>query len=234
MSDIIFSHSVPSFVAAPQDQEVTYGKTTLMTCVAFVGLSTQNAANIPTSLTWWDPYSRMLANNSDNSVTVYSRTTMQGGRVFIESILKMCNFSQSLEGQYACRVNNNNGNDLRAWNVSLHQDTFAPTFVAYPMPQSSRRLGFTVLMACAAYGYPPPIITFNRLGQPIDQADLDGPVNVRYSVQNYLGNVDIAMGVLEVCSFGYDDAVSYTCTATARNIGQMTSDSWSVSLIAGN
>lgn len=220
-------------MVAPIDQEVTFGKTTLMTCVAFVGLMTQNAANIPTSISWQNPSSQQLRNTSDNTVTIYTRTQMQNGRVFTESILKLCNFSSAFEGSYSCRVSNNNGNEMRSWNVSLHQATFAPSIVAFPVAQSSRRFGYSVLMACAAYGYPPPIFSFNQRGQPISQAELDGPYVVKNIVQNYAGGVSIAMGILEICSFDYDDAVSYTCTATARNVGQVTSGSWTVNVLAG-
>ena len=237
MSVLICNNSlfaVPSIVVAPQDQEVTFGTTTLMTCVAFVGLTTQNAANIPTTLSWWDPSLQRLANNTDNSVTIYSRTTTQGSRVFVESILKMCNFSHDLQGMYSCQVSNDNGDDGRAWNVSLHQEPFAPSLVAYPMSQSNRRFGFTVLMLCAAYGYPPPTITFSQSGQAISQEDLDrGRFRQRNSVQSYLGGVDISMGVLEICYFDYDDAVNYRCTATARNVGTVTSDPWIINVTAG-
>ena len=219
---------------APTDQDITFGKTTLMTCVAFIGLTTQNAASIPTSFSWWNPNSQQLANNSDNSVSIYTRTQTRSGRVFTESILKICNVSHALEGMYSCQVSNNNGIEMRSWNVSLPQQPFAPTIVAFPVPQSTRRLGFSVLMACAAYGYPPPVISFNQRGQPIDQADLDGPFRVKNSVQTYVGGVDVALGVLEVCAFDYDDIGTYTCTATARNVGQVTSGVWNVDVLPGN
>ena len=225
--------SVPTIVVAPMDQDVTFGKTTLMSCVAFVGLASQNAANIPTTITWWNPNSQQLVNNSDNSVTVYPRTQTQSGRVFVESILKICNVSHAYEGRYACQVSNNNGLETRYWNVSLPQQPFAPSIVAFPVRQSTRRFGFSVVMACAAYGYPPPVISFRQRGQPIDQADLDGSFRVKNSVQTYLGGVDVALGVLEICGFDYDDVGTYTCTATARNIGQVTSDAWNVDIMAG-
>lgn len=215
------------------DQDITFGKTTLMACVAFVGLTSQNAASIPTTISWWNPSSQQLVNDSDNSVTIYPRTQTRGGRVFAESILKICNVSHALEGRYACQVSNNNGLETRYWNVSIHQQPFAPSIVAIPVLQSTRRYGFSVLMACAAYGYPPPVISFTQRGQPIDQADLDGPVRVKNSVQTYLGGVDIALGVLEVCAFDYDDVGSYTCTATARNVGSVTSQSWNVDILPG-
>lgn len=215
------------------DQAITFGKTTLMACVAFVGLVSQNAASIPTAITWWNPSSQQLVNNSDNSVTVYPRSQTQGGRVFVESILKICNVSHALEGRYSCQVSNNNGLETRYWNVGLPQQPLAPSLVARPMNQTTRRFGFSVLMACAAYGYPPPVISFSQRGQPIDQADLDGPIRVKNSVQTYLGGVNVALGVLEICAFDYDDVGMYTCTATARNVGQVTSETWNVDILAG-
>ncbi len=215
------------------DQDITFGKTTLMACVAFVGLTSQNAASISTTISWWNPNSQQLDTNSDNSVTVYSRTQTRGRRVFAESILKICNVSHALEGRYACQVSNNNGLETRYWNVSIPQQPFAPSIVAFPVPQSTRRFGFTAVMACAAYGYPPPVISFSQRGQPIDQADLDGSFRVKNSVQTYLGGVDVALGVLEVCAFDYDDIGTYTCTATARNVGSVTSDSWNVDILPG-
>ena len=215
------------------DQAITFGKTTLMTCVAFVGLATQNAANIPTTISWWNPNSQQLVNNSDNSVTVYPRTQTRGSRVFAESILKICNVSHPYEGRYACQVSNNNGLETRYFNVSLPQQPFAPTIVAFPVLQSTRRFGFTAVMACAAYGYPPPVISFSQRGTPIDQAILDGAYAVKNSVQTYLGGIDVALGVLEICGFDYDDVGTYTCTATARNVGQATSDPWNVDILPG-
>ena len=104
----------------------------------------------------------------------------------------------------------------------------------FPISQSIRRFGYTVLMACAAYGYPPPIISFRQRGQPIDQAILDGAFKVNNRVQTYLGGVDVSLGVLEICGFDYDDVGTYTCTATARNIGQVTSSPWNVDVLAGD
>ena len=218
---------------APNDHELTFGKTTLMTCVAFFGLTAQNATTIPTFITWWSPSSQQLSNNSDNSVSVYTRTQIRDGRVFTESILKLCDFFQA-QGSYSCQVFNTFGDDTRSWNVSVHQDTFAPTIIAFPVAQSSRRYGFTVLMACAAYGYPPPIISFNQQDQPIDQADLDGSYQVDNSMETYLGGVVVALGVLKICAFDYDDAVNYSCVATARNVGYAESPSWNIGIIAGN
>ena len=226
--------TVPSIVVSPSDHEVTYGKTALMTCVGVIGLTTQNAASIVTSIDWMNPNGQSLTNNTDTSVSVYTRSLTQGGRVFMESILKICNFSHANEGMYSCQVSNTNGQESNSWNVSLHQQPFAPSIIAVPISQSTRRFGYTVLMACAAYGYPPPIISFRQRGQPIDQAILDGAFKVNNSVQTYLGGVDVSLGVLEICGFDYDDVGTYTCTATARNIGQVTSSPWTVDVLAGD
>ena len=204
-----------------------------MTCVGFVGLMSQNAATIPTTITWTGPMSQQLVNSTDNSVSVYTRSTTQGGRVFIESILKMCDVSPSDEGEYSCTVLNNFGTETRTWNATLHQSTFAPTIVAYPVQQSTRRFGYSVLMACAGYGYPPPTFTFTQRGQPISQVDLDGGYTITNNVVPYAGGVTLGVGVLEICGFDYDDIGNYTCTANARNIGMATSGAWTVSLIAG-
>ena len=93
-----------SVVVAPTDHKVTYGKTALMTCVGLIGLTTQNAAFIVTSINWMNPNGQSLTNSSDNSVSVYIRSLTQGGRVFMESILKICNFSHADEGSYSCQV----------------------------------------------------------------------------------------------------------------------------------
>ena len=53
-------------------------------------------------------------------------------------------------------------------------------------------------------------------------------------MQTYVGGVDVALGALEICRFDYDDIGIYTCTATARNIGQVTSDPWNVDMLPGN
>ena len=218
-------------MVAPTDQEATLGKTTLMTCVALVGLTSQNAGSIATSILWQNPRSQPLTNSS--AVTIYSRTQTRLGMVFVESILKICNFSNVHEGNYSCQVSNGNGQESNTWSVSLHQDPFAPSLVAIPFAQSSRRYGYSVVMECAAYGYPPPVISFTQGGVPIDQADLDGPHRVKNRVQSYVGGVDIAVGVLEICSFDYDDTGPYTCTASARNVGEVTSSQWSIDVVPG-
>ena len=205
-----------------------------MTCVAFVGLTIQDADNIPTSIIWLNPSSQKLANRTDDSVSVYTRTQIRGSRVFIESILKMCDFTFDLEGSYSCSVTNANGGETRSWNVSLHQETFEPTVIAFPVSQSSRRYGYSVLMACAAYGYPPPIISFNQRGQPINQAQLDGAYNVTNNVMTYANSVNVAVGILEICGFDYDDIGNYSCIATSRNVGQVSSPMWTVGITAGN
>ena len=203
-----------------------------MTCLAFVGLTAQGASEISTNISWWDPDLMELVNSTDdNSVSIFTRSQTRAGMVFIESILKICNFSTINEGMYSCLVSNIYGEEIRYWNATLHQEPFAHSFIAVPVAQSSRRYGFSVLMACATYGYPPPTITFNQRGQPISPSE---KYKVNTSIENFAGRSDITLTVLEICGFNYEDAGMYSCTAYSRLFGGITSSPWNIDVLAGN
>ena len=198
---------------------VDYGSTAYMACVAYIG--TESQSSIVTTMNWYDPHSRLLSNNSDGSTTVSTIRTTQRGQVFIKSVLKICNFTTDDFGSYNCRVTNFFGQDEKSWIVSIVQLPIAPQLLTSPTDLTTTA-GSTIYMICAAYGYPYPVITWRKDGQVVES---DGILNIDTRVKNYNG-INVSVSTIKICGVDVEQHGSYTCTATVRDIGEVTNNSW--------
>ena len=224
-------HTVPTIVSAPVSQDISYGVTTFMSCIAYVGNTAQNVDQLSTTLTWWGPNSQQLT-NSTTDVTVYTEsTTTQSGQVFIKSILQICSFEPANEGTYSCQVSNSNGQDSRMWNSTLPTQPLAPSLVAVPSNQSISE-GNSVIMTCAGYGYPYPTITWYRNGQPLG-SNLAGRVSITSNIVNYNGAL-VSESIMKICGAAEEDHGVYFCSASSIFGNAAVSSTWTVNVQPGN
>ena len=207
---------------------VDYGSTAYMACVAYIGTESQSNG-VVTQMAWSDPHLRPLFNNSDSSVTIATTTTVQNGQVFLKSILKICNFTTNDFGQYTCRVTNIYGQNEQSWIVSIVRLPIAPVMLTSPTDLTTT-MGKTIYMTCSAYGYPYPAITWRRDGQVVQS---DGIVTIDTRVKNYNGAL-VSVSTLKICGVDSDQHGSYTCTASIRDIGEVTSRAWRLTVPPGN
>lgn len=84
-------------------------------------------------------------------------------------------------------------------------------------------------MSCAAYGYPYPSITWTLNGQTVQS---DGILTIDTAVKNYNG-ANATVSTLKICGADSDYVGDYTCTATVRDIGVVTSTPWRLDVPAG-
>lgn len=173
-----------------------------MTCAAHVGTQSQNAASLTTMLTWMGP--------DINSSEVFTDTSTQSGRVFVRSILKICNFDEDDSGQYTCIVRNSNGMENRTWTVTFPEEPVLPQLAAVSQ-YDSVTYGHTIYMACAMYGYPQPEITWTRDNTVLDPVSTT--VNTTYVTIN---RVNFTQSYIRICNFQAANVGLYMCTATNR------------------
>lgn len=201
-----------------------------MTCAAHVGNTAQNVDQLATTVTWMGPGSEALT-NSTSGVTVYTdTTTSQQGHVVIRSIIQICGFTQALQGLYSCQVSNANGQDIKMWNNTLPRNPVAPTVVASPTTRTVNE-GNSVLMVCAGYGYPSPIVTWYRNGQPLDP-NSPGRVMITNRIANYNGAL-VAESNMKICGAGEEDHGSYYCSFSSAFGNAVNSNTWQVNVSPG-
>ena len=177
-----------------------------MTCAAYVGTVGQNAGTLTTTFTWLGPDSQAI---SDSSVfQTYTDTSTQSGRVFVRSVLKICNFVTQNAGQYTCRVQNANGNDNRTWTTTFPETPVLPQLAAISTYESVTS-GNSVYLACAMYGYPQPQISWTKDGAALDT--LSTTVTTTYYTAN---NLNITQSVVRVCGFQNANIGLYQCVGT--------------------
>ena len=184
-----------------------------MSCAAYVGTQNQNADSLTTSFTWYGPDSTAISDSAQ--VQVLTDTSIQSGRVFVRSILKICGFSQNDAGRYTCRVSNANGNENRTWTATFPQTPVTPQLAAISS-YDSVTFGNTVYMACAMYGYPQPQITWTK-----DNAALPASATVTTTYVS-VNNINITRSVVRICGFQSTSTGLYQCIGTnmlGNNIG---------------
>ena len=208
-------NSAPEIIAAPTSRMVNYANTIYMSCIAAIGRMNRSIDQLTTTFTWMDSSNRQLINSSDGSVSVYtSGTFVRSGLIFMTSVLKICNFTQSNTGQHTCMAMNSNGQGSASWNLTFLRSPIPPQFLVTPMPSSvSAATGRTVYMECAAYGFPFPQLTWTLNGQVIMPNATNYRVNYDTSIVNY-GGAQVSQSVLKICGVGEEDMGSYICTAT--------------------
>ena len=192
-----------------------------MSCTAYLGTVGQRANQLSSTLSWLGPNSQQLVNTSDSTISVYAEMVTQSGQVFMKSYLKICNFTGENSGQYSCAVSNANGRDNRTWVASLPYPVTAPQLVAIPSNQTVRENN-AVYMSCAFYGYPFPEITWYRNGQVIDPATTTSTLTVTTRIANYNG-AQVVQSDFKICFVGVEDSGIYTCRATTRDLGMVSS-----------
>ena len=219
-------NSVPEVVSSPASRDVDYGQTEFMTCIAYVGRVSSGASQLAeTTVSWWYSNNIQLTNSSDGSVTIYTDPSVRNGHMFMTSILKICNFTQSNVGQYSCRVTNTNGQGSASWNLTFPLDVTPPRFiVSPPTDQVFANYGRTIYLPCAAYGFPFPRITWSRYGEVIDPGNsMWNRFSIDTSVSDSSGAF-VTQSVLKICGVGEEDVGNYTCTASTRDFGSITTD----------
>ena len=174
-----------------------------MTCAAHVGTVNQNAGSITTTFTWLGPDAQPI-----DSSQVTTDISTQSGRVFVRSVMRVCNFDGDDAGQYTCRVSNANGNENRTWTVSFPQTPVTPQLAAISA-YDYVTYGNSVYMACAMYGYPQPQITWTRDNTALDT--ISTTVTTSYVAVN---GVNVTQSVVRVCGFQSANTGLYQCTAT--------------------
>ena len=86
-------------------------------------------------------------------------------------------------------------------------------------------------MTCAGYGYPYPIITWYRNGQPLD-VNLAGRVSITTNIVNYFG-APVSESVMKICGAAEEDHGVYFCTATSTYGTAAISSSWAINVQPG-
>lgn len=197
-----------------------------MTCVAYIGRLNSSVNQLQTIFSWWDRNNNQLVNSSDGMVSVFtSDYSVQDGRVFMTSILKICNFTERHTGQHTCRTMNSNGQGSASWDLSFLRSPIPPQFLVTPSPTPIKpAYSRTVYMECAAYGFPFPEITWTMNGEAINPNESFYRVNINTSVVNY-GGAQVTQSVLKICGVGEEDIGTYACIASTRDFGSITTNS---------
>ena len=202
----IFSlHLAPTIVVAPQNHQVEVGNTVFMSCAAYVGTQSQSADSLTTTFTWFGPDSTAISSSTE--MEVLTDTSIQSGRVFVRSILKICRFTQRNTGRYTCRVSNANGNENRTWTTIFPQTPSTPQLAAVS-GYDSVTLGKTVYFACAMYGYPQPQISWTK-----DGAALPPSATITTNVIT-INNLNVTQSVVRICGFQSANVGLYQCIGT--------------------
>ena len=209
--------AAPEIVVSPNSRMVNYAHTIYMSCVAVVGRMNRSVDQLTTTFSWTDSSNRQLANSTDGSVSIYtSDTFVRSGLVFLTSILKICNFSQSATGQHMCTVMNSNGQHSVSWNLTFLRSPTPPIFLVTPLTNLiTTATGRTVYLYCAAYGFPFPRITWTKDGLVIQPNDTMYRVNYDSSIVNY-GGAQVTQSILKICGAGEEDIGNYVCVATSN------------------
>jgi hypothetical protein len=204
---ITFSPSTiaPTIVVAPQNNQVEVGNTVFMSCAAYVGTQAQGADSIATTFMWLGPDSTAISSSTE--MEVLTDTSIQSGRVFVRSILKVCRFTQENAGRYTCRVSNANGVENRTW-TTIFPQTPSTLQLAAVSAYDSVTLGKTVYFACAMYGYPQPQISWTK-----DGAALPSSATVTTNVIT-INNLNVTQSVVRVCGFQGANIGLYQCLGT--------------------
>ena len=176
-----------------------------MPCAAYVGTQAQGADSLTTTFTWFGPDSTAISSSTE--MEVLTDTSIQSGRVFVRSILKICRFSQQNAGRYTCRVSNANGNENRTWTAIFPQTPSIPQLAAVSA-YDSVTLGKTVYFACAMYGYPQPQISWTK-----DNAALPSSATVITNTVT-INNLNVTRSVVRICGFQSANIGLYQCTGT--------------------
>ena len=197
-----------------------------MTCIAYIGRQNKSVDQLQTTFSWWDRNSNQLVNSSDGSVSVFtSDYSIQNGKVFMISILKICNFTERHTGRHTCRAMNSNGQGSANWELTFLHSPIPPQFLVTPLPTPIKPVySRTIYMECAAYGFPFPQITWTLNGEPINPNETFYRVNINTSIVNY-GGAQVTQSVLKICGVGEEDIGSYACIASTRDFGTITTTS---------
>ena len=176
-----------------------------MSCAAYVGTQSQGADSLTTTFTWFGPDSTAITSSTE--MEVLTDTSIQSGRVFVRSILKVCRFVQQNAGRYTCRVSNANGNENRTWTTIFPQTPLTPQLAAISA-YDGVNLGNTIYMACAMYGYPAPQITWTK-----DNTDLPATATVTTNTIT-INNLNVTTSVVRVCGIQSASLGLYQCIGT--------------------
>ena len=211
--------TAPEIIASPSSSQVNYANTIYMSCIAYIGRQNRSVDQLQTTFSWWDRNNNQLINSSDGSVSVFTDSFNRNGLVFMRSILKICNFTQSDTGQHTCRAMNSNGQGSASWDLSFLRSPLAPFFLVTPSSSPvTAAYGRTFYIECAAYGFPFPQITWTMNGQAINTSTTYNRIIVDTRVTNYLG-AQVSQSILKICGVGEEDIGSYVCTASTSVFG---------------
>ena len=222
---LISIYTAPEIIASPSSRMVNYGHAIYMSCIAYIGRMNKSVDQLATTFSWWDSSNRQLTNSSDGSVSVYTNSSVQNGLVFMSSVLKICNFTQSDTGEHTCTAMNTNGQGSASWNLTFLRSPLPPQFlVTPPMSTVTSEPGHTVYMDCAAYGFPTPWITWSLNGQVIYPNDTMYRVTYSTDIANY-GGAQVSQSLLKICGVGEEDIGNYSCTATTSKLASSVTSS---------
>ena len=201
-----------------------------MSCAAHYGNTAQNAQQLDNMLIWTGPNGQQLTNGT-TGVMVYTDTmTTSQGHVIVKSVIQICGFMDSLQGNYSCTASNVNGQDSRTWTNRLPRQPVAPSVVTSPTTQTVSE-GSSVFMSCSGYGYPYPRITWYRNNQPLD-SNLAGRVTITTRVANYMG-APVTESIMKICGAGEEDHGSYYCSFSSSFGNAVNTNTWQVNVNSG-
>ena len=94
----------------PTDTEVVAGLTALLTCVGY--------GNPPVGITW-RRFDAVLTNDTSPRITIYEQEIIEGGVIFVMSILQICSAEVADTGLASCTVDNGVANDTAEFQFTV-------------------------------------------------------------------------------------------------------------------
>ena len=92
--------TAPQLVVTPVDQDINYGDTVLMACVA---------TGFPEPVITWSRNGEVLDPSSSDLITIYTETVSEMGLNFTESILEICGVGVDDIGSFTCTATSDAG-----------------------------------------------------------------------------------------------------------------------------
>ena len=187
-------------VAPPDNVFVRAGETIMIVC-AGVGLDPELS---------WSRGGAIIANDTDDRVTIYEEFGMQGDNRYLQSILEICSAQESDEGLYECTLTSRSISTTVNFTLSVNS---TPASIMIGPADSYPIFNSSVFLTCVAIGYPLPMITWYREGERVNDPD-----NIQSEILEERGE-QFVQSTLLVCSV--QETALYNCSVSNGLSGGM-------------